>query len=141
MTHRADDIVERLRFPFSARTNTGAGVEICSDQWRAIMNEAADKIERLQNEHWQLKQALGYPIPADKETINNPFKCGTCDARILECEEWNGKHQQACLEIERLRATLQWVRAHSAEYETKKVVCEALYPEIARRALEDKPDG
>jgi hypothetical protein len=44
-------------------------------------SELMGEIERLQTENWQLKQACGYPIPADKETINNPFKCGMCDAR------------------------------------------------------------
>jgi hypothetical protein len=46
-----------------------------------LMEMAADEIERLQTENWQLRQACGYPIPADKETPQNPFKCGTCDAR------------------------------------------------------------
>ncbi len=41
-------------------------------------------IIKLEKENWALKQALGYPIPADKETINNPFKCGICDARNNE---------------------------------------------------------
>lgn len=41
----------------------------------------ANEIERLELENWQLKQACGYPIPADKETPQNPFKCGICDAR------------------------------------------------------------
>jgi hypothetical protein len=40
-----------------------------------------DRLASLQAENWQLKQALGYPIPADKETPQNPFRCGTCDAR------------------------------------------------------------
>ena len=42
------------------------------------------EIDRLQTENWQLRQACGYPIPADKETIHNPFKCGICDARSKE---------------------------------------------------------
>lgn len=42
------------------------------------------EIERLETENWQLKQACGYPVPSDKETINNPFKCGICDARNNE---------------------------------------------------------
>jgi hypothetical protein len=42
---------------------------------------ATDEIERLTTENWQLKQACGYPIPADKETPQNPFRCGICDAR------------------------------------------------------------
>jgi hypothetical protein len=45
---------------------------------------AGDEIERLRTENWQLKQACGYPIPADKETPQNPFKCGICDARALD---------------------------------------------------------
>lgn len=43
------------------------------------------EIERLKTENWQLRQACGYPIPADKETPQNPFKCGICDARA-KCE-------------------------------------------------------
>ena len=42
------------------------------------------EIERLRTENWQLKQALGYPIPADRDTPQNPFKCGICDARAQE---------------------------------------------------------
>lgn len=49
--------------------------------------ELAEETVRLQTENWQLKQACGYPIPADKETINNPFKCGICDARSLSLQE------------------------------------------------------
>lgn len=48
-----------------------------------IIDDQAAEIERLETENWQLRQACGYPIPADKETINNPFKCGVCDARNL----------------------------------------------------------
>lgn len=51
----------------------------------AAMDWAAAEIERLQTENWQLRQACGYPIPADKETPQNPFKCGVCDARA-KCE-------------------------------------------------------
>ncbi len=46
-----------------------------------LIDDIALEIERLQTENWQLKQACGYPIPADKETPQNPFKCGICDAR------------------------------------------------------------
>jgi hypothetical protein len=35
-------------------------------------SELMGEIERLQTENWQLKQACGYPIPADKETISQP---------------------------------------------------------------------
>jgi hypothetical protein len=58
-------------------------------QWEIALEHAKEaqlmraEIERLQTENWQLRQACGYPIPADKETINNPFKCGLCEARAL----------------------------------------------------------
>ena len=64
------DIVERLRdatlFP-SHRSD--------------IMREAADEIERLTLENWQLKGALGYPVPG--HIPNGDFKCGMCEARAL----------------------------------------------------------
>lgn len=41
--------------------------------------KAADEIERLRLENWQLKGALGYPVPAD--IPEGEFKCGLCDAR------------------------------------------------------------
>jgi hypothetical protein len=44
--------------------------------------EAADEIERLTLENWQLKGALGYPVPGD--IPQGPFKCGLCEARALE---------------------------------------------------------
>lgn len=46
-------------------------------QWADLI----DAIKQVETENWQLRQALGYPIPADKETPQNPFKCGICDAR------------------------------------------------------------
>lgn len=54
--------------------------EVCMGH-SPLLKEAQAQIAAKDAENWQLKQALGYPIPADKETINNPFKCGTCDAR------------------------------------------------------------
>jgi len=51
------------------------------DELIDMVDNLATEVERLMNENWALRQALGYPIPADKETINNPFKCGMCDAR------------------------------------------------------------
>mgnify|MGYP001611534371 FL=1 len=47
-----------------------------AEYWRLLA-------ERSETENWQLKQACGYPIPADKETPQNPFKCGICDARAV----------------------------------------------------------
>lgn len=38
------------------------------------------EIERLRIENWQLKGALGYPVPADIPE-SKEFKCGLCDAR------------------------------------------------------------
>ena len=43
------------------------------------MHKAADEIERLMLENWQLKGALGYPVPGD--IPEGGFKCGLCDAR------------------------------------------------------------
>jgi hypothetical protein len=61
-------------------------------------SELMGEIERLQTENWQLKQACGYPIPADKETINNPFKCGMCDARSQGVNDALGPCTQAELD-------------------------------------------
>jgi hypothetical protein len=79
--------------------------------------EAADELDRLEMENWQLRQACGYPIPADKETINNPFKCGTCDAKSIEVKQLREQYKQAmdilgderianAAEIERLQLEL-----------------------------------
>jgi hypothetical protein len=48
-------------------------------------------VEAMASDIWQLKQACGYPIPADKETPQNLFKCGVCDARSLNQQQ--GKEQ------------------------------------------------
>ena len=82
------DIVERLR-ETARRLN---GLYTAQEPF----TEAADEIERLRVEGTAMKQALGYPVPADEEVINNPFKCGTCEARSAE--------------IERLRAELDKLR-------------------------------
>jgi len=37
------------------------------------------EIERLLLENWQLKGALGYPVPG--AIPEGEFKCGMCDAR------------------------------------------------------------
>lgn len=72
------DIVERLR-EFAAYGDDARG--------RILAQLALTEIVRLQTENWQLKQACGYPIPADKETPQNPFKCGICDARTLSSQQ------------------------------------------------------
>lgn len=38
------------------------------------------EVERLTLENWQLKGALGYPVPAEIPD-HSEFKCGLCDAR------------------------------------------------------------
>jgi hypothetical protein len=53
---------------------------------QSLQNEAAAAIRKLVEESWALKQALGYSIPADLETLNNPFKCGTCEASHKSAE-------------------------------------------------------
>lgn len=52
-----------------------------------------DRLASLQAENWQLKQELGYPIPADKETPQNPFKCGTCEASHMRAEAAEAREQ------------------------------------------------
>lgn len=44
---------------------------------RTILSE----IKRLRLENWQLKGALGYPVPGD--IPEGKFKCGLCEARAL----------------------------------------------------------
>ena len=48
------------------------------------IDEILDEIERLRTENWQLKGALGYPVPADIPP--GKFKCGLCEARHMEDE-------------------------------------------------------
>lgn len=71
------------------------------------------EIERLTKENWQLKQALGYPIPADRDTPNNPFRCGVCDARNLCEKDWGGYIDK----LEALRAALAALVADIEDYE------------------------
>jgi hypothetical protein len=47
-------------------------------------HEAAAEIERLTLENWQLKGALGYPVPGHIPC--GDFKCGLCEARALNGE-------------------------------------------------------
>lgn len=43
------------------------------------MENVAAEIERLRLENWQLRGALGYPVPGDIPP--GDFKCGLCEAR------------------------------------------------------------
>ena len=57
------------------------------DQLEAVADEIVSlnkQCDELERENWALKQALGYPIPADKDTPNNPWRCSICDARNKE---------------------------------------------------------
>jgi hypothetical protein len=50
----------------------------------ALLERAADEIDRLRVENIQLRFACGYPMPAELEKHiipANPFRCGICDAR------------------------------------------------------------
>lgn len=59
------------------------------------LTDAADLIASLTTESWQLKQALGYPIPAELESLDNPFRCGICDARISGDANWTKLYEAA----------------------------------------------
>lgn len=66
------DLQTRLR-EFAAE----AGSIVTGDRTTAMM--AADEIDRLTLENWQLKGALGYAVPGDVPP--GDFKCGLCEAR------------------------------------------------------------
>lgn len=65
------DIVEQL-YDFDGRGITA------TDRYHLRMM-AGKEIERLRIENWQLKGALGYPVPGNIPT--GDFKCGLCEAR------------------------------------------------------------
>lgn len=75
-----NDLIERLREE-SLNLARNSFHSVDAGLSANLCDEVIDEIERLELENWQLKQACGYPIPADKETPQNPFKCGICDAR------------------------------------------------------------
>ena len=58
-------------------------------------HELRAEVERLRVENWQLKGALGYPVPGHIMD-NSDFKCGLCEAKTISLIE-------AEAEIERLR--------------------------------------
>lgn len=55
--------------------------EVLSRQFDALEAEVA----RLRIENWQLRGALGYPVPGD--VPEGPFKCGLCEARQIAAYE------------------------------------------------------
>lgn len=44
-----------------------------------------EELERLQVENWQLRGALGFPVPG--HIPEGSFKCGLCDAKAKELAE------------------------------------------------------
>jgi hypothetical protein len=44
-----------------------------------------EELERLRIENWQLKGALGFPMPGN--IPEGSFKCGMCDAKNMEMLE------------------------------------------------------
>lgn len=59
-----------------------------------IMADGGDEIVRLTLENWQLKGALGYPVPGGVPE-SREFKCGICDARSKDPSGDFGVRQQA----------------------------------------------
>lgn len=65
------------------------------------------EIGRLRVENWQLKGALGYPVPS--HIPEGDFKCGLCDARRQPplnyncswCEGKLGAHKPGCPALSR----------------------------------------
>src|SRR5690349_18459245 len=60
-------------------------------QSKHLVSNLEYEIQRLEKENWALKQALGYSIPADKETVMNPFQCGMCQAKNVEINQLERK--------------------------------------------------
>jgi hypothetical protein len=71
VSNAVTDILEQL-YDFD-----GHGIT-ASDRYHMRMM-AGKEIERLRIENWQLKGALGYPVPGN--IPEGDFKCGLCDAR------------------------------------------------------------
>lgn len=87
----AADEIEWLRNTVVAADREIKHSHVDADRYRA-------EIERLTLENWQLKGALGYPVPGSIPD-NGPWKCGLCDAKTIDLGE-------AADEIERLRIAL-----------------------------------
>ena len=73
----------------------------CGDAGRgaSVMTDLKAEIVRLALENWQLKGALGYPVPG--HIPNGDFKCGLCEAKHIE--------------IERLKVENERLRRHIGE--------------------------
>lgn len=95
---------------------------------------------RLETENWQLKQALGYPIPADRDFPNNPFKCGPCEAR----REW----EQHAYAPQTWREPVRYVPPPGVPmipndypgWNTIQTVDDWTYPQVNSLPLDKKPE-
>ena len=81
-------IEDRARFP-DRPDDVGRMIEVHIGNLKLAKDEAdrharnvATENERLQITIWQLKGALGYPVPGDVPQGN--FKCGLCEAKTAE---------------------------------------------------------
>ncbi len=64
---------------------------------RRLLNNAEAEINRLTIENWQLKGALGYPVPGHIPE-STEFKCGLCDARRNDINEQEIKPRRGTLD-------------------------------------------
>lgn len=76
MSQLADDL-ERL----CCAETEGKFFDLVTDSIDQIIR-ALRAVEVLQTENWQLKGALGYPVPG--HIMPGPFKCGMCEARAKQ---------------------------------------------------------
>jgi hypothetical protein len=74
-----EELIERLRANAKKASDCLGHLGVTLES--TIEHQAADRLAALEGENWQLKQALGYPIPAEFDTPQNPFRCGSCAAR------------------------------------------------------------
>jgi hypothetical protein len=80
LAERLSDIAEEAVDPVELNSAAIDGLHEAS----SLLLSQENRIAELDREIWQLKQALGYPIPAEFDTPQNPFKCGVCDARSVD---------------------------------------------------------
>ena len=134
------DIVERLRAPIdpdAVRVGTltkerreaadeimrlRAEIEQQRKQWEDVWRRNVDllaEIERLTTENWQLKGALGYPVPG--HIMEGDFKCGLCEAKTDEIERLGEiVRQRTFLLDQQLGTPCEQIR-HEQEVERLKV--------------------
>jgi hypothetical protein len=72
-----------------------------AQQWATKVQSLEVENERLTTENWQLKGALGYEVPGHIPC--GDFKCGLCEARVIELLKLRTK-------VETLKAALMELR-------------------------------